>query len=187
MNRAFTRTSIVFAVGFSLLITSCSDSNPGEPRPATTTTVAAGTPTSSTADSTENALSDVKPCELLTSAEATGLGYSEAGEADEIAGDEACTWAASGNGNLIIGINLRQGIEDLNYNGARTSPASIGKYEATVAEEPSNGKGICHVVIGFSGSSSIQVARSLKSTSTDTAAACERATEAAELIAAKLP
>lgn len=66
-----------------------------------------------------------------------------------------------------------------------TVPTKIGKYAAMRVEVPLNAKYICHVVI--STSSTVQVIATIDATSTDTAAACDRATKTVELIAPKLP
>lgn len=186
MNRAFIRIAAVGA-GLVLLVTGCSGVEPGDATPGSTTVATAGTSTTSSTSSGDDELAGVKPCDLLTPDEATGLGFAAEGEPDRLAGSEACNWTVSGNGGLLVAVNTDQGIKDLNYTGAATSAIEIGKYEATKVEEPSKGKGICHVVIHMSDSSSVQVAGNMKATSTDTAAACDRATRAAELIAPKLP
>jgi hypothetical protein len=185
MNRRLARISVACIAGLVSLTSACTD-EPGTPTagPATTTTTGAST---TSAASGASALTDIKPCDLLASSEATGLNLTNPGKPDRVGGTEACDWSESGNGGLIIGVNPTRGIEDLDYRGENTSPIKVGEYDATKIESYKGAKYTCHVVISASDSSSVQVIGTLKATSTDTAAACERATKAAELIAPKLP
>jgi hypothetical protein len=184
MNRALVRSYAVLTAALAIGVTACSD-EPGTPTAASTHTTTT-TSTSSVAPE-DNALADIQPCDLLSAEEAKSLGLDSRGEPDDIAGTTSCDWPQSGNGGLIVGIRPTRGISDLNYDTEKSSEVTIGKYDAVKVEEPNNGKALCQVLIAVSDSSSVQVTGSLKATSTDTAAACERATKAAELIAAKLP
>lgn len=185
MKRALTCTAVACTAVLTLFTVACTTGEPGRPTSGSTTgTTAAAATTSAKGNS---ALAEVKPCDLLTSQEATGLRLSDQGEADRIAGSAVCDWRESGNGGLLVGINLKQGLADLNYTSATTSRIRVGKFEALKAAAPSGGKNLCDVVLDVSDSSSVQVSGSVSAASTDTAAACERATKAAELIAAKLP
>ncbi|XVV05811.1 DUF3558 domain-containing protein [Actinosynnema sp. CA-248983] len=186
MNRALTGIAVVCAAGLALL-TACTTGETGSPTSDSTTRTTTETATTSASAKGSGALAGVKPCELLTAQEAGGLGLSDKGEADRIAGSEACDWRATGNGGLLVSINLDQGIADLNYTGATTSRIKVGKFEALRVPAPTSGKNLCDVALAVSDSTSVQVSGSVDVTSTDTAAACERATKAAELIAPKLP
>ncbi|ONI93040.1 hypothetical protein ALI22I_00390 [Saccharothrix sp. ALI-22-I] len=185
MKRSLTRLAAACVVGLAIL-TGCSG-EPGTPSPGSTTETEVSTSTAGSTGSNDNTLAGIKPCDLLTSSEATSLALASPGEADRVGGADACDWAESGNGGLIVGVNPTRGLKDLNYEGETTFPTKISKYEATRVEAHNGSKSICHVVISVSDSSSVQVIGTLKATSTDTAAACDRATRAAELIAPKLP
>ncbi|MFJ6676458.1 DUF3558 domain-containing protein [Actinosynnema sp. NPDC091369] len=180
MNRATARLVIA---GLALLTAACGTGTAGSPLPASTTGSA---PASSDAPA-DHALADVKPCDLLTSAEVGQLGLRYPGEADQVAGADTCSWYVSGNGGASAAVHPDQGIGDFDYQGDHSVPTEIGGYPATRIEAPLDAKYICHVVISTSESSSVQVVGTVDATSTDTAAACERATRTAELIAPKLP
>ena len=184
MNRPI---RLVIAAGLVLLATACSAAGTtGSPTPASTTSTRSASTTASS-DPQNNALADLKPCALLTSAEVAQLGLTHPGEEDRVGGADTCLWTVRGNGNASAAILPEQGIGDLDYTDDDPVPTKVGKYPATLIEAPLDAKYICHVVISVSESSSVQVIATIDATSTDTAAACERATKTAELIAPKLP
>ncbi|MFC5055538.1 DUF3558 family protein [Saccharothrix xinjiangensis] len=82
---------------------------------------------------------------------------------------------------------MSRAIDDLDIEQEKASPITIGKYDATQVAAPRGGQAGCEVFIPVTDSSTVEITANLKSSSTDTAAACERATKAAELIAPKLP
>ncbi|MEV8440202.1 DUF3558 domain-containing protein [Actinosynnema sp. NPDC051121] len=181
-------TRLAITAGLALLTTACAAAGTtGSAGPASTTSSMERTsPTPSTGRG-HSALADLKPCDLLTPAEVGQLGLTHPGEEDQVGGADTCLWKVRGNGNASAAIRPEQGIGDLDYAGDRTVPTTIGKYPATRVEAPLDAKYICHVVISVTESSSVQVIATIDATSTDTAAACERATKTAELIAPKLP
>ncbi|MFD1149711.1 DUF3558 domain-containing protein [Saccharothrix hoggarensis] len=181
---------MAFVAGLALLTTACSDGATGTPTPATTTTgtkADSSTTPATTSPSDDNALADVDPCDLLTSAEVTQVGLTNPGEPEVIGGAETCRWKVSGNGGLLVAVNPRKGFDDLDYRGKDVAPTKVGKYEARLAKALDGAKNICHVVIEVSGSSSVQLISNFTASSSDTAGACARATQAAELVAPKLP
>lgn len=184
MTRALTRTSLACVMGLALAISACSDDQVGTP-------TAQPLATSSTAGSSPKAdgpkLAGIKPCDLLTSGDAQALGLTDPGEADQVAGTSSCDWSVSGNGGLLVSVLPEQGIDALNIEQDKASPIKAGKYKATQVAAPRGGKAGCEVFIQVTDSSTVEVTANLKASSTDTAAACERATKAAELIAPKLP
>ncbi|MGW4113129.1 DUF3558 domain-containing protein [Actinosynnema sp. NPDC004786] len=188
MNRSLTRLTIVCAVGTALVAAACGTDTVGSPQPAATMS-GTSTPLPSTSASTsENAaLAALDPCDLLTPADVGQLGLRYPGEAEEVGGANTCRWLKGADGGAAAGIRADQGIDDLNYEGDKVTPTHVGKYPATLVEAPLNAKYMCHVVISVSTSSTVQVIGTVKANSTDTAAACSRATQAAELIAPKLP
>ncbi|MFT7840604.1 DUF3558 family protein [Saccharothrix sp. BKS2] len=189
MNRELARLPIACLAGLALLAgAACSgDGTAGTPTPVPTTGTTTGASTPSSSPAGDDAFAGIAPCDLLTSGEVTQLGLTNPGEADQIGGAEACGWKVSGNGGLLAALNPTKGFADLDYEGEKTSPVKAGRYDAVLVEAHAGAENICHVVIEVSGSSSLQVISNLTAGSTDTAAACERATDAAELIAPKLP
>jgi hypothetical protein len=132
-------------------------------------------------------LEAVKPCDLLTEADVTGLGLKYPGEAEKVGTSDGCDWAVSGNGGLRVGIRTDSGLKDLNLAGDKVSQTKVGKYDATKVEAQDGAKNICTFAISVSETSAIVVIGSLTATSEDTAAACQRSSKAADLIAPKLP
>ncbi|GGP73139.1 DUF3558 family protein [Saccharothrix coeruleofusca] len=183
MNHALVRVLTGCAAGLALTSTACSG-GPSTATPPPSTGAAVGG--ASTRPDTD-ALVGVKPCDLLTGAEAESLGLGASGEADEVGSADTCLWSATGKGGVTVGVRPEQGFDDLDYTGDPTTPVELGKFDGVRVEAPNGGKGTCHVVIDVADSASVQIAAHLRATSTDTAAACERAVEAAELVAAKLP
>ncbi len=174
-------------VGLALLTSACGGGASGHPTPASTIWTWGGAPTTSSGASGGRTLANLKPCDLLTAGEVTQIGLTNPGEPDRVAGTETCDWRVSGNGGLTVGLNPDHGIKDLDYQGEQTSTTKAGKYQATKVEAHKGAKNICHVVISVTESSSVQLISNLTTSSTDTAAACDRAAKAAELIAPKLP
>ncbi|TWP53433.1 DUF3558 domain-containing protein [Lentzea tibetensis] len=170
-------------VGLTLLATACTSGNTnGTATPGTSTT--ASTPTSSSSAG-EDKLASVKPCELVSTGEASQLGLNAKPEARKLAGEETCEWIDK-NGGLLISVNTKQGSKDYNYTGDTKTPAKFGKYEGykvAGAKSPN----FCDVVLAVTDSSSVQIVMNAGVTSTDTAKACDVATKSAELVAAKLP
>jgi hypothetical protein len=153
-----------------------------------TPTPTSGGPTSTSGSETTTGLEAIaqKPCDLLTQAEATSINVSATGEAEKVGTAEGCDWSESGRGGLRVGVRAKSGVKDLNLNG-ESSQVKVGKYNVTKVEAPDGAKGMCTYLIAVSESSSVSIIGSVGLTSTDTAAACDRAAKAAELIAPKLP
>ncbi|GGP73149.1 DUF3558 domain-containing protein [Saccharothrix coeruleofusca] len=188
MNPTLARIPVVCVAGLALLATACTSEEVGTP------TAGAGASTSNSSRTSNSgtaergsALADVRPCDLLTGNEVTSLGLTNPGESDNIGGTDSCQWSVSGNGGLIVGVRPEAGLDDISYDRDKAISATVGKYEAVKVEAPRGSRSSCEVLIPVSDSASVQVVGNLKSTSTDTAAACERTTKAAELIAPKLP
>ncbi|PSL52381.1 uncharacterized protein DUF3558 [Saccharothrix carnea] len=179
MNRATTRFLIGCATGLALLATACTSSSP-ESAPTAVATAPSG-------DDLNRALADLPPCELLTSDEVGRLGLEYPGVEDRSGDADVCSWRGGASGQASAGIHPSQGLDGLGYRSDQVKPTKIGKYEAARVEAPQDAAHACHVVIETSASSSVQVIATGEATSTDTAAACALATEAAELIAPKLP
>jgi hypothetical protein len=177
------RILISTLIGLSALTAGCTGTT-GNANP-TPTTGSSSTPTSDTGSA--SGLKSIKPCDLLTGSDATGLGLELPGEAEKVATSDGCSWKVTGNGRLRAGVRTEAGVKDLNLQGDKVSEIKVGKFDATKVEAPDGAKSQCTVVIGVTESSSVAVIATLNLSSEDTAAACERASKAADLIAPKLP
>ncbi|HEX6341859.1 DUF3558 family protein [Umezawaea sp.] len=183
MNRTFV-TLLVAATTLALFGGGCSVEQTGNARSEATTETSG--PPSSASGAGASVLADVKPCDLLSPGEAAQLSLPTPGEARKTAGGQSCEWIDA-NGGVTANVLPARSVEDLDYAGAKATSIKIGKYESSKVEAPNGALDLCHVVISVADSASVQVVGGVKPSSTDTAAACERATKAAELIAPKLP
>lgn len=186
MTRTLNRLAVCAVAGLALLTSACN----GETGKATTgsntpSDTASAAPTSSSGNA---GLAKLKPCDLLTEAEVTSLGLKYPGEPDKVGTSDGCSWNVSGNGGLAAGIRPNQGLDDLNVEGAKkVSEIKVGKYKAQKIEAPQGALYGCIVAIAVTDSSTVEAVANLTGSSTDTAAACERASKAADMIAPKLP
>jgi hypothetical protein len=176
------RTLIATTIGLAALTTGCTGTT-GNPTPVPTT--GGATPTSGS--DSASGLEAIKPCDLLTESEVTSLGLTYPGKPSQVGTSDGCGWNISGNGGLRAGIRTKSGVKDMNLDGDKITQTKVGKYVATKVEAQDGAKNICTFAIAVSESSSVVVIGNLTATSEDTAAACERSSKAAELIAAKLP
>jgi len=173
---------LIATIGLAFLTAGCTGTA-GNANP--TPTNGGATPTSGS-DSTSG-LEAIKPCDLLTQAEVTSLGLTYPGKASQVGTSDGCAWNISGNGGLRAGIRTKSGVKDLNLDGDKITETKVGKFKATKVEAQDGAKNICTFAIAVSESSSVVVIGNLTATSDDTAAACDRASKAADLIAPKLP
>lgn len=174
------RTLIAVAIGLATFTAGCTGTTGGaKPDPT------GSTPTGSS--DTQSGLASIKPCDLLTQSDVTSIGLSFPGEDADIGTADGCDWRASGNGGLSASIRTKTGVKELNFKGDKISDIKVGKFTATKVEAPDGDKAACAVLISVTESSSVSVQSNLDLSSTDTAAACDRASKAADKIAAKLP
>lgn len=174
-----------FAIaGLALFAAACSSGTTGgDARPGATTE----TPTSTSSRSAgDTKLADVRPCELISSSEATQLGLTAPPEARKAAGAETCEWIDK-NGGLTVALQAKTGANELNYQGDTKAQAKFGRYDGFTVPAAGKTVNICHAVIAVAESSSVQLVANAGVLSKDTAKACGLATKSAELIAAKLP
>jgi Protein of unknown function (DUF3558) len=132
-------------------------------------------------------LEAVKPCDLLTEADVKSLGLTYPGKASQVGTSDGCSWNISGNGGVRAGIRAKSGVKELNLDGDKITDIQVGKYNAKKVEAQDGAKNACTIGISVTESSSVLVIANLDLSSEDTAAACDRASKAAELIAPKLP
>jgi hypothetical protein len=176
------RILIATTIGLAALTAGCT----GTTGTATPTPTTGGATPTSGSDSAPG-LEAIKPCDLLTEAEVTSLGLNYPGEAAQVATSDGCDWNKSGKGGLRAGIRTKSGVKDLNLDGEKITDITVGKYTAKKVEAADRAKHLCTIAISVSESSSVTVIGNIGLTSEDTAAACDRASKAAELIAPKLP
>ncbi|MEV6718244.1 DUF3558 domain-containing protein [Lentzea sp. NPDC051208] len=176
------RTRIVIA-GLALFATACSSGvTDGDAKPVTTSETQTTTSSSSSGD---GALVGLKPCELVTGTEASGLGLGSP-EPRRAAGADTCEWESNDSGGLTVALNTTIGAESLNYKTSNKTPLKVGKYDGFIAR-PKEDSGLCDVVISVTDSSSVQVVANADVANRNSAKACELAQKSADFVAAKLP
>lgn len=176
------RTLIAALIGLAALATGCTGTK-GEATPTPTT--GGSTPTSN--GNASSGLKSIKPCDLITDAEAASFGFKLPGETGKIVSADICDWTIPGNGGVQAGVFANDGLKDLNLDSGKKSDIKVGKFSAIKVEAPDGSKDTCDIVIAASDTSSVAIISTSKVGSGDTATACERASKAADLIAAKLP
>lgn len=169
--------------GLALFAAACSgDVTGGDAKPGTNTETSTSTSSSSTGDAK---LAGVKPCDLLSSAEASTLGLASP-EPRRAAASDTCEWTSADKGGLTVAVETKTGAEELNYDSSIKTPGKFGKYDGFTAK-PKQDNGLCDVVISVSDSSSVQLIANADVANRNTAKACVLATKSAELVASKLP
>lgn len=175
------RTFVAAAIGLAALSAGCTGTT-GTPQPGPT-----GDNTSTSTSGAASGLESMKPCDLLTQAEVTGLGLDYPGEPKKLGTGDTCYWKVSGNGGLNVGIRTKAGLKDLNIVGDKKSEVKVGRFDAIKAEGFEGAKSSCALWIAATDNSSVSVISTLDLASEDTAASCDRATKAAANVIAKLP
>ncbi|KJK47473.1 hypothetical protein UK23_20110 [Lentzea aerocolonigenes] len=176
------RILIATTIGLAALTAGCTGTA-GNPTP--TPTSGGATPT--TDSGSASGLEAIKPCDLLTEADVKSLGLTYPGKAKQVGTADACAWNISGNGGVSAGIRSKAGVNDLNLDGDKITETQVGKFKAKKVEAQDGAKNACTIGISVTESSSVLVIATLDLSSEDTAAACQRASKAADLIAPKLP
>ncbi|MET8757477.1 DUF3558 family protein [Lentzea sp. NPDC004782] len=174
------RIAVASMLCIALLSAGCTGTT-GEAKPTPTT--GGGTSTSTPAASP---LDSMKPCNLLTAAEVTTAGLNNPGKEAQVATSAGCEWRAADGGGVRAGIRTKSGVKDLNLSGDKVSEIKVGGLNATKVEAQDGAKNACTIALSVSESSSVLVIATLNLSSSDTAAACDRASKAADLIAPKL-
>lgn len=174
------RILIATTIGLAALTAGCTGTT-GTATP--TPTNSGSTPTSDSA----SGLEAIKPCDLLTEADVKTLGLTYPGKASQVGTSDGCAWNISGNGGVRAGVRTKSGVSDLNLDGDKITDTKVGKFDAKKVEAQDGAKNACTIAIAVSESSSVLVISNLSLSSEDTAAACDRASKAADLIASKLP
>jgi hypothetical protein len=131
-------------------------------------------------------LADVKPCDLLSSADRSGAGLTTIGAEKAIGAARACDWTAPGVFGVTVTLDNAVGLADLKVAKKTATPAKVGTRDALRVSDKKAADGTCAVLLGVGEKGSAQVDVS-NTNFTDTALACERAGTIAELIEPKLP
>ncbi|SFR11846.1 Protein of unknown function [Lentzea waywayandensis] len=167
-------------VSVAALSTACTTGGTAKPDPTSGSTSTGTTGTAS-------GLEAIKPCDLLTQTEATGLGLAHPGEAEKTGTADGCQWTISGDGGVSTGIRTKAGVKDLNISGDKNTDVKVGKFDAVKSEGFEGAKNICALWISVTETSSVSVIANVDLSSTDMVKACDRAAKAADFVAAKLP
>lgn len=175
------RTLIAAAIGLTALSAGCTGTT-GTPQPGPS-----GGETPTTTSGAASGLASVKPCDLLSEAEAKGFGLEYPGEAKKLGSADNCRWKVSGDGGVSVSVRPDAGVKDLNTKGDKDVETKIGKFDAIRSEGFEGAKSTCAIWISVTDSSTVSVIGTVDLAREDTAAACDRAEKAAEKVAAKLP
>jgi hypothetical protein len=132
------------------------------------------------------ALVDVKPCDLLSSADRSAVGLTTIGVGKAIGAARACDWTAPGVFGVTVTLDNAAGLADLKVAKKTATSAKVGAHDALRVSDKKAADGTCAVLVGIGEKGSAQVDVS-NTNFTDTALACERAGTVAELIEPKLP
>ncbi|GAA3004723.1 DUF3558 domain-containing protein [Actinokineospora diospyrosa] len=183
MRRSFWITS---GISLVLLLTSCDNETAGTPTtpgdsgpPATTEkTSRTNAPTTPVADS-------IKPCELLSTADARGLGVVEEPRTKTTKDTNSCRWrvekpVAADSYSIDITHYLDRGLKDL-VSSETPTPVNVGSHEAVQA--PGISAAGCVVALGLTAESRVDV----YVTGGNQGRMCAPALDVAKIIDPKLP
>ncbi|WP_188316668.1 DUF3558 family protein [Solihabitans fulvus] len=131
--------------------------------------------------SSGGSISALKPCDLITPAEASAAGLG-IGAGDNSADPHGCMWTASGQYSAGVTLRDSQGLKDIVADQGKLSTVPVGKHDGRRLEGNA-GAGSCMVSIGVSSSSRADVLVITE----DTAQACQTADKFAKLVEPKLP
>jgi hypothetical protein len=124
----------------------------------------------------------VDPCQTLTQADLAELGAEGPGVAKHIAGAPVCDFKLSSGGVVSVGANNDKSVDQLNFTGGKVDATTVGSVNAKLVRELA-GRGSCGVAFPTSPSTSFLVTSAVPR---DTEAACQKAQEAAPLVAANI-
>ena len=178
----------VFAL-CALGLVGCAEETPGDATAGDDTnqptrpTLPTGDPGTSepteTGSSGGSGTADLKPCDLLTSAEQAQFNLG-AGAEDELGPARACLWQASGQHSISVGVIDDLGLDEVQSTGAK-EPTKVGAHDAVKYPGP---LGACSFAIGVTDTSRVDVSGIAGG---DMTKACDVAKQAAELVEPKLP
>jgi hypothetical protein len=168
-----------------LVLGGCSEETPGVASPGDGG--ATGLPTLPTEDTTDptgedpggSGTADLQPCDMLTSDEQNQLQLA-GGTEDEVGQARTCTWSASDEYSVSVGIEDALGLDDVQSTGPK-KPMTVGSHDAI---QSTGGASSCAVNLGVTDTSRVDV---VSSASGGVERACEIAKQAADLVEPKLP
>jgi hypothetical protein len=139
-----------------------------------------GGSTESPAPGGDSTTADLKPCDMLSSAEQTQLQVSGGGVEEQVGPERSCRWTASGSHSLSVGIVDEYGLTDV-QSSTTTKQLTVGSHSAV---QYTGGVSTCAVALGVSDTSRVDV---LASANGNEQKACKIAKQAAALVEPKLP
>ena len=178
VNRRLVMVPLIAAAVLGLA--SCSPSTGGNATPGTTSS----SPPAPTGGASTTSL---QPCDLISSADASGLQLTQQGGPVTALGARSCTWSKpvdiNGQNGYTLGIDIRdsQSVSSFNRGGFTLTQDNIGSHQGIQAV--ANGGGGCSVVIGVGSTSRVDVVVSM----TDTTAACQFVNQIAKIVEPRLP
>lgn len=200
MNRRFVAVPVLAAAAF-LALAACNSGTTGTPTPIggggglPTPTSSDSAPTSTDSGGSSSgggngggsALSQLNPCNLVSSSVAAQLQLTPNG-VDDTGGGPGCDWErevdANGLNGYSVGVTIRatQGVKDTNNSGATVTTEQIGGHQSRQLK--SDVPGDCIVAIGVTDSSRVDVT---VNAGTNTDQACQVANQVAQAVAPELP
>lgn len=129
-----------------------------------------------------NRLHDLDPCSLLTPADEGQLGAANGRRAD-VSTARRCAWTVSGSYSFDIAVFEDKASKDLPIDKGRQTAVNFDHHHGQKLEENS-GPGICTVTLDVTEHSSVSAGAKA---GTNTAKACDVATQVANMIDSKLP
>lgn len=154
----------------ALTVAACASSEAGSPRAAS--------------GSAPSGLAELDPCSLLSDSDRTGLGLS-AGDRGRADGSKVCDWSKRGDWGVAVVLHADTGFQDANLQGSVATSVHIGKHPAHQVEDLGGGRG-CVLFLEISPTSLAQISTTVRDMY-DTAKACGKATQVAQIIDPKLP
>ncbi|AHH95483.1 DUF3558 domain-containing protein [Kutzneria albida] len=175
----------VFAVGLivvAFVTVGCTGSPvQGDPGPVKTPVTSEATTSASTGSNTSGpTLATLNPCDLLSSADISAIGGSEAGKKSTLAGAPTCDWGVGAAGVNVL-VLVDKGTADLSTSGKITE-TQFGSHQA---RELRGSAGECRIAIAVTSKSRVDVTGVDDSGSQDKA--CALGEKAAKLVEPKLP
>jgi hypothetical protein len=171
------------AVGLVALavLAGCSQQSPGTPVASSGPTQggSTGTGAPTTRSSASGSGASIDSCELVPDSEATKLGLRTPGTARTVGGMRSCTWQASGQFTLMVGVSER---------GLGDQPGEnipLTKHKAVKTTE-TGGYGGCGVYVAATDTQTVLIALSLVG-GKPAEEACPKAVEVAKIVDSALP
>jgi hypothetical protein len=163
------------------VLAGCSQEAPGTPLASSgpTQNGSTGSSSPSTPKSTGGSSATIESCELVPDAEAAKLSLRTPGTARTVAGMKSCTWQASGQFTLMVGVS-EKGLGD-----QPGESVPLAKHKGVKSIDPGGFAG-CGVYVAASDSQTVLIAVAL-SGGKPAEEACPKAVEVAKIVDSALP